>query len=357
MGISVHLLIPPSAGRAPRFTPSCFAHIEKLQKNDIDTAVGYAQDVRAAAIAAIAEADCLWLAKNRITFEGICKVLVPPAECLERLASKERQVELASASGLAVLPTYIIRGDADVAVIAVGDYPVCVRPLSAGAVTPPFKVLAASSRHELSSLVRRLSIRDGLIAQPLRALPNVIVHCTSDEGGELKSAAAFLADRKFEGLALRIRRMPLPPSLRDRVALFSRMASLAGCYHFDFLYSAETGEFYFLEVNPRFGGTTDKVIWLGVNEPANCLAAYGIATPRPARMFACSRETVVNKRATAKHLLTALRSQPEPWDYPQESRVRAVYHSLADLVAARDSICDWHDIRGTLAFHLQGVLS
>jgi len=184
----------------------------------------------------------------------------------------------------------------------------------------------------------------------------MIVHCTSAEGGELLGANAFLADRKFEGLALRIRPMSMPAGIVDKIRHFSAAVQLSGVYHFDFLYCKKDDTAYFLEVNPRFGGTTDKVRSLGIDEPANCLYAYGLAStfsPLQSRIYGGA---VTNKRAVLKHLLTRLRHDAEPWDYPPESRGKSVLHSLADLVFARDSIFDWKDLRGTFTFYSQGLI-
>jgi hypothetical protein len=52
-----------------------------------------------------------------------------------------------------------------------------------------------------------------------------------------------------------------------------------------------------------------------------------------------------------------LRRAPDPWDYPQESRAKAALHSAGDFLLAKDSICDSKDMKGTLAFHLQGLIS
>jgi hypothetical protein len=361
MGVSVYLLTPGPAGSAatapsPPFAGAAILDERKTGTPDgIEQVLEYVRQVRAQALATLAEFHCLWLARNSTSFAGFCKLLLPPVDSLELLASKARQIELAREAGFTVLPTYLIRTKADASEITPDTFPLCLRPASPDSVKPPFKVQLARSSEELLQRLDHLAIsRDGLLAQPFRVLPNMVVHGASREGGALMHAAAFLADRKFEGLALRIQPMAMPRDLVDSVRTFSRLAKLSGPYHFDFLHSEATGESYYLEVNARFGGTTDKVLWLGVDEGADIFEAYRLQPPRRPRHLRSARGAVANKRATVKHLLTMLRRAPEPWDYPQESRLRAVLHSLSDLLLAKDSIIDWRDLRGTLAFHLQG---
>jgi hypothetical protein len=196
---------------------------------------------------------------------------------------------------------------------------------------------------------------DGIIAQPFLSLPNAILHCTSNEDGELLNYKGFLVDRKFEGLTLRIRPMPVPEDIISKIAIFSRYFQLSGPYHFEFLYSPVTGEWKYLEVNVRFGGTTEKVIWFGVNEPANCLLAYGLAGPRPPRKFSTRSFAVVNKQAVLRHLLTMIKRGPELWDFPRESRFAAAMHSFGDLLFAKDAINDYRDIKGVIASRLYSL--
>ena len=357
MGIAVYLLTPGVAGDATAIQSSCFVGVEILDSGGprgIEAIVAYIRRVGAGALATMSEVHCLWLAGNRACFEGVCKLLVPPIECLDLVDSKIRQIALAREAGFQILPTQVIRGISDVVSIEPEHYPVCLRPAVRNAVEPAFKVLKADSADDLRHYIRDVWIlRDAIVAQPFRVMPNLIVHCSSRESGELMNARAFLVDRKFEGLALRIRAVELPNGLVDPISKFSRRAGLSGAYHFDMLYDAQCNEAYFLEVNARFGGTTDKVLWLGVDEPADCLEAYGLQPSLPRRRFQTRCRAIVNKRATIKHLLTMLRRGPEPWDYPQESRIAGALHSLNDLLWAKDSVWDYRDLKGSLAFHLQ----
>jgi hypothetical protein len=185
-----------------------------------------------------------------------------------------------------------------------------------------------------------------LLAQPLKRMPNLLVHAA---GGEV---AAFLVDRKFEGITLRIHRYPMPAGLAGQVRDFGESVGLSGAHHYEFLFSPLSGECSFLEVNARFGGTTDKVRLLGFDEAALCLAGYGFRTPRPLAMPVGWR-AVANKRELVRHIWSMLRRAADPWDYPAEPRWKGILRSLADLAATRDSVWDWRDLPGAGAYHLR----
>ena len=314
----------------------------------------YAQEVGAGALTTLAESNAHWLAAARARFEPAIRLLVPPIECLERLASKARQMELARAAGFEILPTWQVRGQTDIDAIEPARYPLALRPEAAGAVEHSFRIEIARSAAELASVLERVHLlRHSLLAQPFLDVPNLVLHCSSTAEGRLLSCDAFLADRKFEGLALRLKRTEVPAGLREKTERFAAGAGLVGAYHLDFLFDPATGTSYYLEMNARFGGTTDKMVRFGVDEPANCLRAHGLTTPRSGAERQGGPQVVVNKRATLKHLLAVLGRAPQPWDYPQESRLRSALRSLGDLLWAADSIFDWHDLRGVVSYQLQ----
>ena len=220
MGIAVYLLTPNVQSSRPKVPSSCFAGVEAFDASlvgnsrGIDAVVDYVRRIGAQALATISDAHCLWFARNRARFQDVCKLLVPPIECLELVESKTRQIHLAREVGLKVLPTYEIRRLDDVEAIESDHYPICLRPAVPDAIVPPFKLRLARSRDELRHLLQDIkSFDDCILAQPFHPVPNMVVHCTSREGGELMTVDTFLVDRKFEGLALRIRRMNAPESL------------------------------------------------------------------------------------------------------------------------------------------------
>src|SRR5439155_23157230 len=109
---------------------------------------------------------------------------------------------------------------------------------------------------------------------------------------------------------------------------------------------------YFLEINTRLGGTTDKVARLGYDEPLLSLQAFGLIGPKRAEPASCARP-VVNKRAILKHMIQAARGRLSALDYPPVSPVRHLWRSSLELVTARDSVLDLRDIRGSMWFYLQ----
>ena len=67
---------------------------------------------------------------------------------------------------------------------------------------------------------------------------------------------------------------------------------------------------YYLEINARLGGTTDKVTRLGFDEPGLLLAAFGLLPMQTGTSFAAlSGRTAVNKLKVLQHLEWALRGK------------------------------------------------
>jgi len=313
----------------------------------------YVAQVKAEALIALSEKHILWLSRERMAFDGLAKVLLPPYETLDRLRSKLTQATLARQVGLDVLPTHVLRVPEDAAQVPIEHFPLCLRPTGDDAVEPMFKVEVINSPQELQSRLAACRIVDSILGQPFRSLPTLVVHGISSEDGEPLHLAAFLADRKFEGVALRLRKTELPLKIGQRLREFGRLVGLTGAYHYDLLYDLAGAQYYFLEVNPRLGGTTDKVIWLDYDEPALCLESYVYKTGPPHRRFHIARSHVVSKRALLKHMVCALRGGLQDIDYPPVGRWRHVLDSAVDLLLARDSVFDFQDLVGTYSIHFR----
>jgi len=101
---------------------------------------------------------------------------------------------------------------------------------------------------------------------------------------------------KFEGITLELKPFPIDERIAGCCRNFVNEVGLTGPFHFELLYSAETSIFHYLEINPRLGGTTDKVFRLGFDEPLWTLAAYGFDIP--VRQYHAPRgRSVINRRS------------------------------------------------------------
>lgn len=329
-------------------------HLEQTPEG-IARVRAYVREVDAAALVATGDSELIWLAKNRDQFEPDCPVLAQPADSLSALLSKRHQAELARQAGLTVLPTHLVTRAEDADVIPESDYPLALRPDRAGDVEPAFKVRFVASRDELRQALRGCTrIASSVLAQPFKRLPNLVVHGVRTVGGEVVASRCFRVPRKFEGVTLTLEPMPFPGGLESRSIEFARLLKITGCYHLEFLYSEGEGRHYFLEVNVRLGGTTDKVVRAGFDEPLLLLQAYGLATDLPQSRERRVRR-IANKRALLKHMASVVRGKLTPLDYPDVGPAAQLALSCRDLIVARDSIFDWRDISGSLRFHLRGL--
>ena len=359
-GIAPYLL--ETTRREPRWRrySSSLAGGDAIVPDIIDTPDGirelhdYAAAVKAEAVVTLSDHNLLWLARNRGEFEPDCRLLVPSVESLELLASKKKQLDLARNVGFEVLPTWYLSGVDDCSAIPVRQFPVCLRPTDDRSVEPTFKVKVAHSLEELRDLLGELRfLETPVVAQPFMQLPNLVVHGVRSDAGEILAMQGFLVRRKFEGLALSFERVELPDDLDRHCRAFAHAADVTGCFHYDLLASKSEDRCYYLEINARLGGTTEKAFRLGFDEPALALAAFGLEGPTepPPRRTHCTR--TVNKRAVIKHIVYALRGRLSELDHPPVGPLKHLWLSCCEFLFVRDSVFDWSDLRGSLWFHLR----
>lgn len=357
--IGVYLLEAGEMQRDPQKYSSALLGSDSIEPGligtpeGVDAIVRYARRIRASALTALNDHELVWLGEQRGAFEPWCRVLVPPPETLAPLLSKCRQLDLARSSGLDALPTYLLTHVEDTDLIPESAYPLALRPDREEDVKPGFKVRLGRSPADLRAVMRGCHVvRSPIIAQPFQCLPNLVVHAVRSENGDIISTRCYVAPRKFEGLTLSIEPCPFPAGLERRCGDFASRAGITGCYHFDFLFSPTENRAYFLEVNIRMGGTTDKVMQTGFDEPALMLQAYGVISTQPSDPDS-RYGRVVNKRTLLKHIVWAAKGKLTDFDYPNVSRARHVAYSLRDLLLAKDSVFDWQDLRGSLWYHLR----
>jgi hypothetical protein len=103
----------------------------------------------------------------------------------------------------------------------------------------------------------------------------MVVHCCRSIDGEWMGARGYSAPIKAEGLAVVLEDATLPEELETACRKFAEISNATGSFHFDLLQSDKDGSIYFLEVNLRLGGSTAKVLLLGLDEPVNMVRAFG----------------------------------------------------------------------------------
>ena len=158
---------------------------------------------------------------------------------------------------------------------------------------------------------------------------------------------------RFEAISLELRPLPMDGRLAECCRNFANEVGITGPFHFDLLYSEETSTFHYLEINPRLGGTTDKVFRLGFDEPLWTLAAYGFDVQ--ARQYRAQRgRSVINRRAMLKHISWIMQGRLSPLDYPLVGPFRHLLLSLLRLLWAKDSIASARDLRGTWRLYTGG---
>jgi hypothetical protein len=337
----------------PSVWSNAVSRAELMRPDDVGTPAGisvlndFIRRTKSQALLAFWEPHMLWLAANRDLLHLGCRLLMSSKETLQGIQSKHDQVSIARRSGFSVLPTWELFQKSDACRIDPAGYPVCLRPSVPQEVTPPFKAEVLQSPSTLESFLEGRMWGPGpILVQPFLPLPTVVIHGVRSELGELLVLESFIATMRFQAITLELRPFPMDAKIAECCRKFVNEVGLTGPFHFDLLYSVETNTFHFLEINPRLGGTTDKVFRLGFDEPLWTLAAYGFDV-QARRYRALGGRSVVNRRSVLKHMFWVTRGRLSPLDYPLVGPFRHLLLSLLCLLGAKDSITSAKDLRGT----------
>ncbi len=343
-------------------TPSAWSNAisvaECIRPEDLGTPAGLAviidfvRRTGAQALLPFWDTQMVWLAAHETSLPQGCKLLSSSQQALEVLLSKDDQLRVAERCGFNLLPTWKLSQQQDVGMLDPAAYPVCLRPSIPLEVNPTFKVEVMRSPAELHAFLATRTWGPGpLLVQPFLPLPTVVIHGVRSESGEMIALEAFIASTKFEGVTLELRPFPMDANLALCCRKFAEETGITGPFHFELLYSADTGIFYYLEINVRLGGTTDKVFRLGFDEPLLALAAYGFDVPvRPYR--AQAGRAAVNRRALLKHVFSVAKGRLSPLDYPVAGKLQHLGLSLRTFLLAADSIASSRDLLGTWFFYV-----
>ena len=306
------------------------------------------------AITALAEqvALKLWSHKRAGGFPRTRLLLNEPTLYGE-LESKLRQVTLAEQAGLPVLRTIALTSAEDVATLP----PSCnyvLRPDIARLVRPMFKAELIQIPGCAEEFVASLDLGGSqLIAQPFVTGPNLVIHGARAGDGSWDHHEAYITEIKFNGLAVSLKPHRLAPELLEACRRFEAYSGLNGVFHYDFVMDKVSGSTYFLEVNPRLGGTTAKVFAAGYDEPRQLVAAHlpELLMPIPSQIG--KRHHAISRIAAVKCAVMASRRPLSAIDFPADSRTRFIGRAIGGILGYRDEIFSLSDIRSNLAYLTQ----
>jgi predicted ATP-grasp superfamily ATP-dependent carboligase len=296
----------------------------------------------------------LWNCQDRLP-HGLRIAAVRP-EAAGRLESKVEQDRLARAAGLEVLPSFTF-APGDAVDLPAARFPLVVRPDVALRVVPAFKVCVVHDNEALRQLVAGLAPHScGVIAQPLVHGPNLLVHGYRSADGRFGGHVAFEVGVKHRGLTVTMRPVELASSIAFGCAQIERELGLSGVFHYEFIVDEQTGQARFLDLNPRLGGTTGKVLSAGYDEPMALLASQLPQGLPEARFLSPNLRPTGGKHQALRALWSVLRGTSTAADYPCPDRLRAVRELLAFIALGRDEIVRLDALRSSLGFALYKLL-
>jgi hypothetical protein len=304
------------------------------------------------ALSCVSEADSLarWSLQPRLP--ASVQLLCARPLVLGRLASKAAQHRAAQQAGLPVLPSWSFTPGATVC-LPPSAFPMVLRPDVQRAAGNPFKLRVVADGEELRAVLAALPAAcPGLVGQPLVRGSNLLVHgwraaqasqalASAGVAGAESAAAGHLAWRAevtHAGFTVLLQPVALDPALQRACVRLEAALGLQGVFHYDFVQCAETGRCYFLDLNPRLGGSTGKVLASGYDEPLALLA-----TAWPGRWAASAFTGAQRLQAGARHqalaaLCADLLGRRSSADQPAPGQAGLRRRLLSFLWRGRDEI-------------------
>lgn len=326
-----------------------------LSKENIQRVGAECDALGVVAIAALSEqvALKLWEHRNNGGFQQTHFLLNQP-ELYAALESKLYQARMAEEAGLPVLATATLTTGATENTAFESPQailPVVLRPDIARLVQPMFKAEVVGNAQDLQAFLGSLrKSESNVVSQPFVAGPNLIVHGSRAVDGSWDHHEAYLTEIKFKGLAVSLKPLPLDPSLLDACRKFEAITGLNGVFHYDFIVDEHSGSPFFLEVNPRFGGTTAKVYAAGYDEPSMLVAAHLPSLLPPPSAGEKSRRKAISRIAAVKCALSICLQPPSSMDYPANSRFASIVPILKGVLTYSDEVFSFSDPLGNLAY-------
>ncbi|MDY4007378.1 MAG: ATP-grasp domain-containing protein [Candidatus Limiplasma sp.] len=219
------------------------------------------------------EVDVLCAQKARFAALG-CTVCVPDEPCARLCRNKLQMAQALERDGVCrTIPTFSPYEGADL------PFPLMLKPLHGRSSQGQAVVRGREA------LLSALSTRDDYIAQPYLEGPVYTVDVARDRFGHVQALARLELLRTVNGLGTTVRMLPGHP-LEGVCASIAARAGVVGVVNMEFI--EHGGEYWFLEVNPRFSGGLGFSVLAGVDFPAlNLLCHAGEAIGARADARAC----------------------------------------------------------------------
>lgn len=306
---------------------------------------------RIAAITALSEqlALKLWSHRQEGGFPMTGLMLNEPG-LYGALESKLKQVGIAEQADLPVLPTIPLAAVRDSDKLP-ADRLMVLRPDIARLVRPMFKAEIIGNRSDAEKFLASRSLDEAwIIAQPFVAGPNLVVHAARATDGSWDHHEAYVTEIKFNGLAVSLKPYLLSAELIEACRKFEKATGLHGVFHYDFIIDEDTGKAFFLEVNPRLGGTTAKVYAAGYDEPTLLVAAHLPSLLASDFRQQTKRHRAISRIAALKCVLAAIHRPLSSIDFPTNSRAAVFGPALRGMLTYPDEVFSLSDILGNLAY-------
>ncbi|MDP4536363.1 hypothetical protein Q3O60_09190 [Alkalimonas collagenimarina] len=247
---------------------------------------------------------------------------------------KQLQNKLAEKNNLAVLPSWYVSPG-----IKIPDdihYPAVIRPISELSKAD-FKVEVIDSPQQL----QRFSDKYPVVVQPLLTGRKLLIHCARNAENQT-IVSIYEVTASFQGLTLALRNMQNPPAVVITSCIdMLKDINFIGVCHFEIIEGKN--EWFFLDLNLRLGGTTNKVRFLDNHEGAQLLKAFvnqPLETP-PTH----SKIEITNKLMVLKALYSIMFRRWTRIDYPIMPSGKLVIFLLKKIIFSRDEIFNFGNIR------------
>lgn len=301
----------------------CLKHIHIKSKDDIHSEIeGIANTAEHVFCMTLSYQDSLTLHSFSFQTENITICGAKPKQ-IKELQNKEVINNIAKESKLPLLPD-IDLNSSDIE----EHFPLVLRPKDES--TANFKVEYIENQEELSNFDA-----EDVVAQPYISGPNIVVHVArfNDE----LDCKSFIVNYKFEGVTLTLEHYKdSSPLLISQIETFLQKLEFSGIGHFEFILNETSNEYYFLDFNGRFGGTSLKAAALGFNEFSICLDKYKII--KNIMPTSTSHKLASNPLALLKCIKSIIVNDKCILDYPNTNSLTYLYNIIKIFLKSKNEL-------------------